>query len=142
MEKLYGPKEIGAKMTAAKQDDNSWRRRVDKKLNDLSSNYSDLNSRLDTYVKSMDDNTSLTKRIDKKLDDLIAATAIAVEFATKASKTGKVFSWLGRQSRDIAIALGQYGLAALVILTLIYMYEHATAGGWIKSFIAVFNGNV
>jgi len=129
-------------MSIAKQDMDSWKRRVDKKLNTLTTGYSDLKDRMDDYAKSMDDNTSLTKKIDKKLDDLIAATSIAVEFATKASKTGKVFGWVGRQSTKMAVILGQYGLAALVILTVVYMYEHAAPGGWIKSFIAVFNGNV
>ena len=129
-------------MSIAKQDMDSWKRRVDKKLNTLTTGYSDLKDRMDDYAKSMDDNTSLTKKIDKKLDDLIAATSIAVEFATKASKTGRFFGWIGRQSTKMAVILGQYGLAALVILTVVYMYEHAAPGGWIKSFIAVFNGNV
>ncbi len=129
-------------MTQPKQDDNSWKRRVDKKLNDLSKGHDNLQERLDSYVKDMADNTALTKKIDKKLDDLIISTHGLVEFAMRASRTGRVFKWLGEKSQKLASILGQYGMALLLVSTFVYMYEHAKPGEWIKSFISIFNGNV
>lgn len=119
---------------------NTWRKSVDRKLAMLAVNYKDLNDRLDTYVKDMQKNTDLTRGIDKKIDDLIVRTAIAVEIAQRAKWTAMAGRLMWKWTTRIAVALGQYGVAVLVILTGWYVWHQHE--NWGAAFIRIFNGNL
>ncbi len=127
-------------MTMPNQDPQAWRRRVDQKLNFLSKGHEDLNARLDKYELEMGENTKITKRIDTKIDDLITATAVAVDIAAKARWTGKAVRFFWTFSQKMAIWVGQFGVAAVTIFTLYYVFK--IGGSWTKSFINIFNGNL
>ncbi len=120
-------------MTAPKQDDQSWRKRVDQKLNNLS-------KRMDTYEQTQIQHTQLTERIDKKLDALIIATAPVVEREVKITIAKKIGHWFTDAGHKFIIFIGQLGVFAVTIASLYWVIK--LGGDWSKRFINIFNGNL
>ncbi len=127
-------------MTVVQKDADQWRRSVDRKLNALTVNYTDLNARLDSYAKDMSKNTELTKGIDQKIDDLVKATSDAVDLAKRANITSKLVRWFWQFSHQMIIWVGQAGVFLVTILAAYYVFRGA--GSWGKAFVNIFNGNL
>lgn len=127
-------------MATEKQDSDSWRRRIDKKLNILWKGHEELSARLDLYTKNMDTNTAITKEINKKVDALVDSTGTLVEIVQRARWTARMVRWVAKAGQGMVEAMGRMSAGIVAIFTVYYVVEHSK--DWAKSFVNIFNGNL